>query len=169
MEDSGDLELAATRLLPYPPVRVWAACTRKELLERWWSPEDLRTTVRRLDVRPGGDVVFHVRYVPALLTKDAAESFRAARIPISFDIRGTFTEVILERLLTFDLTLELGKAGAGVNSVTRLELIPEDSGTRVNLIAGGKGTPHWKTLGRQNLDAQLERLERALDASPGTR
>jgi uncharacterized protein YndB with AHSA1/START domain len=162
MEESEDLELTASRWLPYPSASVWAACSRKENLERWWSPEDLRTTVRRLDVRPGGPVVFHIRYVPALLTKDSADAFRAARIPIAFDLRGELSEVILERLLTFDLTLDIGKAGAGVKTVTKLELIPEGEGTRVNLIATGKGTPHWRTLGRKNLEAQLERLEKTL-------
>jgi uncharacterized protein YndB with AHSA1/START domain len=165
MEGSGDLELVATRLLPYSPARVWAACTLKQSIERWWNPEDLRTTVRRLDLRPGGDVVFHVRYVPALLTKDGAEAFRAARIPISFDLRGKLTDFVQERLLTFDLTLDLGKGGAGVNTLTRFELIPEGSGTRVKLIASGKGTPHWRTLGKQNLEAQLERLEQAITSS----
>ena len=102
MDESDELELSASRVIPHPPARVWAACTSKESLARWWSPEDLRTTVRRLDVRAGGQVVFHVRYVPALLTKDGAEAFRAARVPISFDLRGKLSEVVPGRLLTFD-------------------------------------------------------------------
>jgi len=169
MEESDNLELSASRWLAFSPARVWAACTRREFLERWWSPEDLRTTVRRLDVRPGGQVEFRIRYVPALLGKDSAQAFRAARIPISFELRGTLTEVLTERLLTFDLTLDIGKAGAGVKTITRLELNPEGEGTQVRLTAVGKGTPHWRTLGQQNLEAQLERLESVLLSEPVSR
>ncbi|MGD0251039.1 MAG: hypothetical protein ABSB97_09190 [Thermoplasmata archaeon] len=114
-------------------------------------------------------MVFRIRYVPALLTKDSAEAFRAARIPIAFDMRGVLSEVIVERLLTFDLTLDLGKAGSGVKTITKIELTPEGEGTRVNLIARGIGTPHWRTLGRQNLEAQLERLERAAESFRASR
>lgn len=162
MDASDELELSANRVLPYPPDRVWAACTRKEGLERWWSPEDLRTIVRRLEVRPGGEVDFYIRYVPALLTSESADAFRSARIPISFHMRGKLSVVEVDRVLAFDLTLEIDRAGAGVRTSTRLELKPEGLGTRVTVIARGQGTPHWATLGQQNLEAQLERLERAL-------
>ena len=161
-----DLELRATREMPYPPTRVWAACTSKSSLEQWWSPEDLRTTVRRLDVHPGGEVWFHVRYVPALLSPSSGEVFRAARIPISFDLRGRLSEVIVGRSLTFDLVLDIGKAGAGVSMATKLELTPLGEGTRVDLVARGKATPHWTILGQQNLATQLERLEHTI-ASQG--
>lgn len=162
-EGSTDLDLTASRWIPHAPVRVWAACSTKEGIERWWSPPDLRTTVRRWDLRPGGDVVFHLRYVPAILTPSAPEAFRAAGVPISFNLRGQLSEVHPGRLLTMDLTLDVGKAGAGVRMITRLEIVPEGSGTRVSLLGRGQGTPHWAALGQRNLEAQLERLEQVLD------
>jgi uncharacterized protein YndB with AHSA1/START domain len=163
-EESEELELKASRWLPFSTSRVWTACSTKAGLERWWSPEDLRTTVRKLEVRPGGAVAFHIRYLPALLTTGSTEPFRAARIPIAFDMRGRVSAVVEERLLAFDLTLEIGKGGAGVDSSTRLELAPEGAGTRVTLVGTGKRTPHWITLGQQNLEAQLVRLEEALES-----
>jgi len=163
----GDLELTATRRLPFPAARVWTACTTKSTIEQWWSPEDLRTTVRRLEVRPGGEVLFRVRYVPALLTPGSKDVFRAARIPIAFDLRGKLSEVVLERILTFDLTLDIGKAGTGVEMITKFELNPDGDGTWVKLIARGKETPHWTTLGQQTLEAQLERLEGSVASQGG--
>jgi len=160
-----ELELTASRYLPFPVARVWSACVTKEGLERWWSPADLRTTVRRLDVRPGGAVSLHVRYVPALLTPESAEAFRAAHIPIAFDLQGRLSEVVEGRVLSFDLALDLGRAESTVTMVTRLELEADGNGTRVRAIGRGPGTPHWVTLGRQNLAAQLERLEQAVRTS----
>ena len=104
--DAGrELELSATRWIPAPPSEVWIACTTKVALERWWSPEDLRTSVRRLEVRPGGAIVFHVTYVPALLSPTTTETFTAARIPIAFDLRGKFADLVEHQRLTYDLTL----------------------------------------------------------------
>lgn len=155
-----ELELSATRWIPAPPDVVWVACTTKAGLEQWWSPEDLRTSVRRLEVHPGGVIAFHVRYVPALLSPTTAETFRDARVPIAFYLRGKFVEIVEHRRLTFDLTLEIGRAAAGVPMSTSLELEPEKGGTRVTVVGRGKGTPHWATLGKQNLEAQLDRLGR---------
>lgn len=33
---------------------VWDAYTKAELLEKWWGPRIFKTTIRELDVRPGG-------------------------------------------------------------------------------------------------------------------
>ena len=163
--DEGELMLSATRRLAAPVPRVWSACTTKRELERWWGPADLQTTVRRLEVRKGGAIAFHVRYVPALLTRASAEAFRAAGVPIAFDLRGTVTELVPESLLVFDLTLDLGKSGAGIPMATRLELVPDGDATQVTVSGSGQPTPHWRTLGAQNLAGQLERLERVV--APG--
>ena len=162
-EESSELELSASRRLPYASDRVWAMCTTKVGLERWWSAEDLQTKVRKLEVRTDGEVDIHVRYVPALLTANGADVFRAAGVPIAFDLRGKLTDVVPERTLTFDLALDIGDAGARVGLVTKIELVPEGDSTRVSLIGRGPGTSHWIALGQQNLEAQLERLARALD------
>jgi uncharacterized protein YndB with AHSA1/START domain len=160
-EESGR-DLTATRWIPFPPRKVWVACTTPSGLEAWWSPEDLRTTVRRLEVQPGGRVELRMRYAPALFFPEVSESFRAAGVPIELDLRGTFLEVVEEQVLVFDLSLGIGRAGAGVEMRTRLDLHAERDGTRVSIAGSGKDTPHWRTLGEKNLEAQLERLERHL-------
>ncbi len=160
------LVLTASRRIPADVRRVWHACTEGSKLERWWSPEDLETTVRRLEARPGGQVLIRIRYSPALVTADGAEAFRAAGIPITFDLRGALREVIPERLLVFDLTLDLGRAGAGIEMVTRLDFTPEGDATLVRIEASGSKTPHWASLGQQNLEAQLARLSAVATESP---
>jgi carbon monoxide dehydrogenase subunit G len=48
--------------------------------------------------------------------------------------------------------------------ITRLELTADGDGTWVKVVASGKATPHWTTLGQQNLSSQLERLERTVSS-----
>jgi uncharacterized protein YndB with AHSA1/START domain len=154
-------ELSATRRIPCGPREVWNACTSKRGLETWWSASDLRTRVRRLEVRPGGGVELHVRYLPSLITAGSSESFRAAGVPISFDLRGKIGELVAERVIEYDLSLDLGKNTPGVRMVTRFELSDDGDATVVKLSALGQSDPQWKTLSQRTLDAQLERLELA--------
>jgi uncharacterized protein YndB with AHSA1/START domain len=157
-----DLHFTAERTFPVPVERVWAQCTTKRGLESWWSPEDLRTTVKRLEPGVDGPVVLSVRYVPAMLEAGRSEAFRAAGVPISFELRGRIQEWRPNTRLVFALTLTLDRAGAGIETVTELDIDPADTGTHVRLVVGGKTNPHWKTLGRANVEGQLDRLGRSL-------
>ena len=157
-----DLEFAAERWFPVAIDRVWAQCTSERGLERWWSPADLRTTVRHLDLRSGGEVDMVLRYVPALLGPKQKEAFRAAGIPISLNLRGKIRVLEPNRRLVFDLTLTLDRAGAGIQTVTELDFEPVSIGTKVRLIVMGKTDPHWVALGKANLEGQLDRLGRSL-------
>lgn len=157
-----EAELAAERWFPVAIDRVWEQCTSERGLESWWSPEDLRTTVKRLDARPGGEVVMSLRYVPALLGPKQEAAFRAARIPIALSLRGKVRECERNRRLALELTLTLDRAGAGITTLTRLEFEMVGLGTNVRLVVRGGRDPHLATLGKTNLEGQLDRLGRAL-------
>lgn len=154
------LELRASLDAPFSPSTLFTALTSGRLIERWWGPEDVRTTVLRFEPRSGGAVVLRIRYLPALVTPDASSAFRAAGVPISFDLRGTLAEFVDERVVEFDLELELGRSARGIRMVTRFELEPTADGTRLTGVARGESTPHWVALGQRNLESQLERIVR---------
>jgi uncharacterized protein YndB with AHSA1/START domain len=157
------LELTAERWIPHPVESVWKQCTSREGLESWWSPEDLRTNVRRLEARTGGGVEISLRYVPALVSPGQVEAFRASGVPISFLLLGRILELEMLRCLVFELTLSVRRAGSGITTVTRLNFESRGGGTIVKLVVSGKSNPHWVTLGRANLEAQLDRLGRSLE------
>ncbi len=48
------LEVVLERELPASPATVWSAWTDPAQLEQWWGPAGWSTTVRALDLRPGG-------------------------------------------------------------------------------------------------------------------
>lgn len=49
-----DRELVITRLIDAPREKLFRAWTEPELLEQWFAPQPLTTTVEEIDVRPGG-------------------------------------------------------------------------------------------------------------------
>ncbi len=48
------LDLVLERVVDVPRELVWAAWTRPDLIERWFTPAPWRTTDCRIDLRPGG-------------------------------------------------------------------------------------------------------------------
>lgn len=50
----GDAELVSSRLLPFPPARVYAAFADPAQLARWWGPHGTTTAIESFDLRPGG-------------------------------------------------------------------------------------------------------------------
>ncbi|MEJ0012674.1 MAG: SRPBCC family protein [Bauldia sp.] len=71
---AGEPIIVMSRTFDAPRALVWEAMTRAEHVARWWGPREMKTTVARLDVRPGGgwrfvhtapdgrSIVFHGEY-----------------------------------------------------------------------------------------------------------
>ncbi len=108
-----------------------------------------------------------LRYVPAMLEPGGEARFRAAGIPIALELRGRVLELEQNRRIVFELTLSLDRGGTGVTNVTSLELEPVGSGTKVRIQVTGTGRsePHMATLGKANLEGQLDRLARSINES----
>ncbi len=159
-------EVTAERWFPASIERVWAQCTTRPGVESWWSPEDLRTRVQRLELRPGGGVAISLRYLPAMLGPERGAAFRAAGVPISLRLHGRVREVEGNRHLVLDLTLATDRSGSGVDSTFCVDLEPSGSGTWLRMSVTGRGDPHWTHQGRTNLEAQLDRLGRSLHSGP---
>jgi uncharacterized protein YndB with AHSA1/START domain len=49
-----DNEVVITRLLDAPRDLVWEAWTNPEHIVKWWGPNGFTTTIKSLDLRPGG-------------------------------------------------------------------------------------------------------------------
>jgi len=54
-EDSSDRELTATRIFDAPRELVFKMWTEVGHVTKWWGPDGFRTTIQRMDVRPGGE------------------------------------------------------------------------------------------------------------------
>lgn len=159
------VRFSAERVIPAPPDEIWALWTTPERLAEWWGPEDVVTTVETLDVRPGGAIELAFEYAATAADPARRAEFEAAGIPTSYRAVGTFREVEAPRHISFDQLVAFG----GLPPVPyrfRAELRPVAGGVRVRLTAESEANPHWRTLGRANLTAQLDRLARLVAPSP---
>lgn len=53
--------LTATREFSASAEKVWEAMTKPELFEQWWGPRGWSTTVKHMNVEPGGYVLYGMK------------------------------------------------------------------------------------------------------------
>ncbi|HET7152473.1 MAG TPA: SRPBCC domain-containing protein, partial [Candidatus Kapabacteria bacterium] len=57
-EDTSDREIITMRLLNAPRELVWKVWTEPEHIAKWWGPNGFTNTIRKMDVRVGGEWLF---------------------------------------------------------------------------------------------------------------
>src|SRR6266481_6052905 len=74
---------------------VWALWTTKEGIESWWGPGGFSVKVKKLDLRPGGDLL----YTMTAIGPQQVAFMKKAGMPLSTEAKLTYSEVIkMERL-----------------------------------------------------------------------
>jgi uncharacterized protein YndB with AHSA1/START domain len=95
------LELVASRLLPHPRERAFAALSTLDQLLRWWGPDGFTSTSEAFDFRPGGSwkmvmhgpdgtdypnlYLFHVLEAPARAVVEHPDPAHWFELTISYD------------------------------------------------------------------------------------
>jgi uncharacterized protein YndB with AHSA1/START domain len=120
---------------------VWDLWTTRDGIESWWGPGGFSVTVRKLDLRPGGELL----YAMTAIDPPQVEFMRKAGMPITTEARITFTEVVpLQRLAYVHLTdfipgvepydvatvVELHRTPGGVRMVMTFDAMHDDEWTR---------------------------------------
>ena len=157
-KDVANRELTIERELPASPDAVWSSWTTVEGLEAWWGPEGWTTTVRTLDVRPGG--LWHFGMGP-----DGA--------PPEVWVRAIYSEVIHGSVLSYV---------EGFSDETGADLDPESNAVTVEFFGLDRGRTRLVLRTRFASDERLEhiialgfvggwtggldRLDRHLEANP---
>jgi len=139
--------------------RLWTTVAG---LEGWWGPEDVGTTVERWDVRVGGAIEFGYVYAATANDPGRRQELEDAGIVTSYRAKGTFAEFVPFARLAFQQLVDFGPRSHPFEYRMRARFSPEADGIRVRLTAASRSGAHWATLGRRNLDGQLDRMERNL-------
>ena len=76
---------------------VWDLWATQEGIESWWGPDGFAVTVHKLDLRPGGELV----YAMTAVASDQIEFMKKAGMPLTTESRVTYTDVIPPRRLAY--------------------------------------------------------------------
>jgi DNA-binding transcriptional ArsR family regulator len=70
---------------------VWALWTTKVGIESWWGPEGFAVKVHKLDLRPGGEML----YAMTAVDPPQVQFMRQAGMPLTTEAKLTYTEIVL--------------------------------------------------------------------------
>jgi uncharacterized protein YndB with AHSA1/START domain len=142
---------------------VWDLWTTKEGIESWWGPGGFAVTVRKLDLRPGGELL----YVMTAIDPPQVEFMKKAGMPLSHDARITFTEIVPRRRLAY---IHLADFIPGVDPydvATVVELHPSERGVRMVLTFDAMHDEEWTRRATMGWESELSKLEALFGARIG--
>jgi uncharacterized protein YndB with AHSA1/START domain len=137
---------------------VWDLWTTKEGIESWWGPEGFRVEVRKLDLRPAGEL----HYAMIAEAPEMVAFMAQAKMPVVQDCRLRFTEIIPHRRLSYLHQADFipGVAPYDVTHVVDLEA----SGDRVllTLTFDRMHDDTWTQRATHGWEQELGKLGKAL-------
>jgi uncharacterized protein YndB with AHSA1/START domain len=106
---------------------IWQLWTTAEGIESWWSPDGFVSEVRKLDLRPGGELVYAI----TATAPEQAEFMQNAGMPLTVESRKTFTEVSEPTRLAYNSLIDFVPDKEPYEHLTVVDLTPADDGVRV--------------------------------------
>jgi uncharacterized protein YndB with AHSA1/START domain len=137
---------------------VWDLWTTKDGIESWWGPDGFAVTVRKLDLRPGGALIYAMTAVGA----DQIEFMKNAGMPLLSETRVTYTEVDPPRRLAYSTLADFIPGVEPYPSATIVELHPIPDGVRMVLTQEAMHDEHWTQMAVMGWESELNRLAQVL-------
>jgi uncharacterized protein YndB with AHSA1/START domain len=142
---------------------VWDLWTTKEGIESWWGPGGFAVTVRKLDLRPGGELL----YAMTAIDPPQVEFMKKAGMPLSHDARITFTEIVPLRRLAYVHLADFIPGVDPYDVATVVELHPSERGVRMVLTFDAMHDEEWTRRATMGWESELGKLEALLGARIG--
>src|SRR5256886_12611645 len=76
---------------------VWDLWTTRKGIESWWAPDGFKVEVRKLDLRPGGELI----YAMTATGPEQIEFMKGAGMPLTTESRKTFTELVPPKRIAY--------------------------------------------------------------------
>ena len=137
---------------------VWELWTTKEGIESWWGPEGFSVEVRRLDLRPGGELL----YAMTATAPEQIEFMKKAGMPLTTESRATYIEVARHRRLAYRQQADFIPNVRPYDVETSVEFEAGPTGVRIVLTFDAMHDEEWTKRAVMGNESQLRRLERLL-------
>jgi uncharacterized protein YndB with AHSA1/START domain len=154
-------KLTLERTFKAPVEEVWDLWTTKSGIESWWGPEGFVTEVRKIDLRPGGELEYNMIAV----APEQIEFLKNAGMSATTPSRVTYTDVIPLRRLAYSSRADFIPGVEPYDVMTTVELYPEAGGTRMVMTFDAMHDEYWTNLAVMGWNSELGKLEKVLEAS----
>ncbi|MDQ2914893.1 MAG: SRPBCC domain-containing protein [Chloroflexota bacterium] len=137
---------------------VWDLWTTKEGIESWWGPDGFAVTVRRLDLRPGGELL----YAMTAVGSDQIEFMKNAGMPLVSETRVTYTEVDPPRRLAYSTLADFIPGVRPYDVTTVVELRAIADGVKLVLTQEAMHDEQWTQMAVMGWESELNKLAKVL-------
>jgi uncharacterized protein YndB with AHSA1/START domain len=142
------------------PEEVWELWTTAAGIESWWAPDGFEVKVDKLELRPGGELV----YTMTATAPEQIEFMRNAGMPLNTQSRKTLTEIDAPRRIAYDSLVDFVPGVEPYTFSTTVDIEPTDSGAAVTMTVEEMHDEEWTQrllAGRANeLDNLAKLVER---------
>ena len=139
---------------------VWDLWTTKEGIESWWGPGGFKVTVRELDLRPGGKLL----YAMTAIDPPQVAFMKQAGVPLTTEARLTFVEVVPRVRLAYVHVADFIPGVEAYDVDTVVELSTTSEGVRMVLTFDAMHSDEWTNRAVMGWESQLGKLAAVLDA-----
>jgi uncharacterized protein YndB with AHSA1/START domain len=144
---------------------VWEMWTTKDGIESWWGPGGFTVTVRKLDLRPGGNLL----YAMTAVDSPQVAFMKKAGMPLRQECRITFTEVVPPRRLAYVHLADFIPGVEPYDVTTVVELQAVSGGVRLVLTIDAMHNDDWTDRAVMGWKSELGKLEEVLSKRVGDR
>jgi uncharacterized protein YndB with AHSA1/START domain len=137
---------------------VWDLWTTKKGIESWWGPDGFVVKVRKLDLRPGGEL----RYAMTAIGLDQVEFMKQAGMPLTTEARLTYDEIDPNRRLVYRHLADFIPGVEPYDIAHVMELHPKGQGVRMVFTFDAMHDEEWTQRAVMGWEMELGKLEKAI-------
>ncbi len=155
-------KVSLERTFNAPIEDVWELWTTAEGIESWWGPDGFAVKVRKLDLHPGGELL----YAMTATAPDQIEFIKKAGMPLTHESRIIFTEITPPHRLAYTQIADFIPGVEPYDVSTTVELEETPQGVRMVLTFDAMHDEHWTNMAVMGWEMELGKLAKLLEASP---
>ncbi len=141
-----------------PAQLIWELWTTAAGLEDWFAPDGFGSRVSELELRPGGQL----RYTMTVTAPEQVAFMRDAGLPLSAEVRKTFTEVAAPARLAYLSLIDFVPGHEPYEHLTTIDIEPAGDRTTVVMTVDPLHDETWTQQHRAHRGNELGNLEAAI-------
>lgn len=139
---------------------VWELWTTKDGIESWWGPEGFTVSVRKLDFRPGGELL----YATTATAPDQVEFIKKLGMPPTTESRIIYTEIVPRQRLGYTNILDFVPGVPTYEVATIVDFETSPQGVRMVLTMDAMHDENWTKMAVMGWESQFGKLAKLLAA-----
>jgi uncharacterized protein YndB with AHSA1/START domain len=156
--DPARKRITLERVFDAPIQDVWDLWTTPEGIESWWGPDGFEVKVRKLDLRPGGELL----YAMTAVADEQIQFMKRAGMPLTTENRITYTEIVPRQRLVYTNLADFIPGVAAYDVGTMVELFPRANGVRLVLTLDPMHDETWTQRMAAGWENELAKLDKVI-------